>query len=286
MAAASQTTTYKKRLRKHSGLSQRALLVALTIADLRWEAGLKQHEPLPLTLEALAEACHMPRRNLIRWLKEATDSGWIRSRQVFRDGRQKPNEYLLADPTAVTPSATSGTRQQPIPSATSGTQKRAIPSATVADNSCRPWHTVVRSNNYVASADAAHSGGSGSDGQGHTETRTDPPGTAPASEGRDEPGTADGHPARAEADNGEPVSEEQLLDQFEAESRDGRLMPPPPRQTNVVAVEGDRLAAACHHCNGQRPVLSDLHRPPGAPRLWECLECGRYWHKALRLVSA
>jgi hypothetical protein len=285
-----QPQTFNTRIRDHSGLSPQALLVALTISDLRYRKRLKPHEPLAdQTLADLARLCHMPRSSLARWLKELTDSGWVLSEPVHRDGRRKANKYLLEDPTAAVPSDAGVTRDHANLSPRRRTQKRAGTANTESQetNKCDlSWDSVVRSNNNGAGDDAASCGVGVSDEQGEpsaaevasADTATHALAGASASASAD---TAPGTTA-----NSEPLTEEQLLDQIEAESRDTRLALPPPRQTNVVAQEGDRLAPACHHCRGRNPVLSDLHRPPGAPRLWECLECGRYWHKALRLVSA
>jgi hypothetical protein len=99
--AVQQTTTYKKRLRRLSGLPPEARLVALTIADLRYDARLASYEPLCKSLDDLAAECGMPRRTLIRWMKVCVESGWIECRRVFRDGRQQLNEYMIADPTEV-----------------------------------------------------------------------------------------------------------------------------------------------------------------------------------------
>ena len=93
-----QTTTYKRRLREHSGLSMQALLVALTIADLRYEAKRNTHEPLPLTIQQIADACHGSRSGIVRYLNECLESGWIVGRRVFRDSRPEAQRVLPRDP--------------------------------------------------------------------------------------------------------------------------------------------------------------------------------------------
>lgn len=95
-----QHLTFKKRVRTQSTLSPHALSVALTIADLRYESRLSGHEPLQLSLPQLAEACHTSPRTARRARDECIAAGWLTAVPVYRDGRQQPNGYLIADPTS------------------------------------------------------------------------------------------------------------------------------------------------------------------------------------------
>jgi hypothetical protein len=176
---ASQTTTYKKRLRK-SGLSPLARLVAATIADLRFEEGLDSREPLPLTMPALAEACGMKSKNTARrWLDEAIAAGWVIAASVYRDHRQQANQYFIVDPA-------DHAEVNRLTSAIEGSGARLLRSSG-RPISVKRLDTVVRSNNNGAADDAPHSGGGGSDEQGQPSTAgvasaaTAPPALAGAS---------------------------------------------------------------------------------------------------------
>lgn len=94
-----QPQTFITRMLEHSQLSPGARLVALVIAERRFRRRLKPDEPLPLTVADLARDCNRSPRGVQPYIAECVESGWIPSRSVYRDGRQQPTEYYLADPT-------------------------------------------------------------------------------------------------------------------------------------------------------------------------------------------
>jgi hypothetical protein len=253
-----QHLTYKKRVRKHSDLSPSALLVAQTIADLRYEAGLRPHEPMPMTVQELADACHFQSRSTARrYLNECLESGWIVGRKVFRNGRQQPNEYVLNDPTA-TITETKGVASV---MGSEGEILRPNPRRIVV----KPLDPVLRSKYKGDSDDAPRSGGGGSTDK---ETLENPP----------DPVTAFAEAAT------------EWLDQAQQDHRDKRH-----RQQEGHATPDDRLAANCAHCGGTKPVPSGYvpktkprvvgaSVPQQAPVLMECDDCGRYWPKAPALA--
>jgi DNA-binding transcriptional MocR family regulator len=138
-----QTQTFKKRVLR-SELSPVARYVALVIADLRYEARLHAHEPLLITHSSLAQLTGLTRRTVQRRIDECKAAGWLRSEEVFRDGRQHGNHYWIQDPLSVT--------------VTPSTERHRYA------QSAHQSRTVVRSNNSRA-ADAAPQRAEASDEQ-------------------------------------------------------------------------------------------------------------------------
>jgi len=234
-----QTVTYKKRLRT-SALSPQARLVALTIADLRYESPYRPHQGLPLTLQQLADACGMSRRGVVRYLNECLESGWIAGCAVFRDGRQKPNEYWIADPDA------DDTECRRLHSVIAS--RGPILSAGVAHNVRRRLHTVVRSNNKGASDSAPQSAGAVSDEQGTPERDADP---VP------DLGGSDTDPAH--------VTESDVLDEWQAQHRDAKTA-------------GCRHCGTGHAVESPYGLYAGRSNT-NRSRLYECSDCGLPWPK-------
>ena len=174
-----RSPTFNTRIRDHSDLPPQALLVALTISELRYKQRLKPHEPLRgASLDGLAAACHMHRATCSRWLGQLVASGWIVRRPVTVGGRRTDTEYWVAE---------GGRDVSPVEH-----QNRAdVSPVEHADVSFRtltmshPRDDVLRSKYKGGDADAPHSGGGGPDEEDTPHLpHTDPaPAPAPAKAG-------------------------------------------------------------------------------------------------------
>lgn len=152
-----QTQTFKNRiLSERCTLDPRARLIALAIAERRYAGkGLHSGEGLAIPLSELARACGMSRGTAGKWLAECIAAGWIVRKSVYRDGRQHPTEYYLADPPRPrSPGSASGgsdtelrpgARTQKVPTASGGPDAVLRPGDEAL--SVSPPDTVLRSKN-------------------------------------------------------------------------------------------------------------------------------------------